>query len=175
MNDKNTNLQLTEAKEEYISQWGILGSNWGCNRTFSQIHGLLMISSKPLSTDDIMEELQISRGNAHSNIKELISWQLVRSVVKKGDRKEYFEAEKDVMKIFSQVSRERQRREIEPLVDFLGKMLDDTKDLKSAEAKAFKKQIKELRKFSELSSKVMSKFANMGESGLLKWAMKFIN
>ena len=63
---------------------------------------------------EIMEELKISRGNAHKNLRDLVSWGLVRSVVRKGERKEYFEAEKDVWKMFCIIIRERRRRELRP-------------------------------------------------------------
>jgi len=174
INMKDRANKLQQIKDEYISQWGILGSNWGINRTMAQIHALLMVSSQPLSTDEIMEELQISRGNAHSNIKELINWQLIRSIMKKGDRKEYFEAEKDTMKVFSHVARERKRREIEPLLDFLNNILKESKNLKGAEAKAFRSQIKDLQEFSSLGSKVMEKFSKMGQGSLIRWSMKFL-
>ena len=174
MTDNKNLQQLKEVKDEYIAQWGILGSNWGVNRTMAQIHGLLMVTDEALSTDDIMEELEISRGNAHSNIKELVNWQLIRSVLKKGDRKEYFEAEKDSMKVFAHVARERQRREIDPVIVFLEKLLEDSKDIKGAEAKAFRSQIKDLKEFTSMGAKIMSKFAKMGHGRLLKWGAKFL-
>ena len=115
MSTKPTNTSTDKAaylaaRDEFIAQWGALGSAWGINRTMAQIHALLMISPQPLSTDDIMEDLQISRGNAHTNLRELTGWGLIRSVIRKGERKEYFEAEKDVWKIFCIVTRERKRR-----------------------------------------------------------------
>src|SRR5437667_10630453 len=87
---------LREAGDEVVSQWGAIGSAWGINRTMAQIHALLITAPAALSTDEIMAELKISRGNAHSNLRDLVSWGLVRSVVRKGERKEFFEAEKDV-------------------------------------------------------------------------------
>ena len=80
----------------------------------AQIHAFLLISAEPLSTDDVMEHLKISRGNANTNLREMVGWGLARSVVERGNRKEYFEAEKEVWKIFCIISRERKRREIEP-------------------------------------------------------------
>ena len=94
-------------KEEFVSQWGVMGSQWGINRTMAQIHALLMTSPEPMSTDEGMEELGISRGNAHSNLKELVNWGLLRIVTKKGERKEYFEAELDVWEIFRRIVTER--------------------------------------------------------------------
>ena len=90
-----------QSKDAFIAQWGALGSSWGISRTMAQVHALLMVSPAPMSTDEVMEELVVSRGNAHTNLKELVGWGLIRVVVKKGERKEFFEAEKDVWKMFS--------------------------------------------------------------------------
>mgnify|MGYP003347427657 CR=1 FL=1 len=43
------------------------------NRTMSQIHALLMISHQPLTAEQIMEELQISRGNVSMTLRDLIT------------------------------------------------------------------------------------------------------
>ena len=85
-------VQLAAARDEFVTQWGAIGSAWGINRTMAQIHALLIITPSALTTDEVMEELKISRGNAHTNLRELVGWGLVRSVVRKGERKEYFEA-----------------------------------------------------------------------------------
>jgi len=85
-------MKLTEAKQQFISSWGAFGTNWGINRTMAQIHALLLVSADPLTQDDIMEELNISRGNVNMNIRELISWGLVERVILTGERKEFFTA-----------------------------------------------------------------------------------
>ena len=113
-NENNAPTPLTEARDQFVSQWGVMGSAWGVNRTMAQIHALLITAPAALSTDHIMQDLKISRGNAHSNLRDLVSWGLVRSVVRKGERKEFFEAEKDVWKMFCIIIRERRRREMRP-------------------------------------------------------------
>src|SRR6266536_1582985 len=70
-------MKLSEAKQQFISSWGAFGTHWGINRTMAQIHALLLVSAEPLTQDDIMEELNISRGNTNMNIRELINWGLV--------------------------------------------------------------------------------------------------
>ena len=165
---------LAESREEFINQWGILGNAWGVNRTMAQIHALLMVSTEPLSTDQVMEELQISRGNAHSNIKELVGWNLVRTVIVKGERKEFFEAEKDVWKIACTVGRERKRRELEPALRVLESCAGATKKLKSAEAQAFHDQIAELREVVSLFDRVLEHGTKVGQSKMLKIFSKFL-
>ncbi|MCB1210760.1 MAG: ArsR family transcriptional regulator, partial [Verrucomicrobiales bacterium] len=87
---KASTATLDKARDEFVTQWGALGSAWGINRTMAQIHALLMTSPNPLSTDEVMEQLAASRGNAHTNLKELVNWGLVRIVTRKGERREYF-------------------------------------------------------------------------------------
>src|ERR1051326_7350238 len=132
---------LREARDEFVSQWGAIGSAWGINRTMAQIHALLITAPAPLSTDDVMTELKISRGNAHSNLRDLVSWGLVRSVVRKGEGKEFCEAEKDVWRIFCIVIRDRRRRELRPVLAVLKDCSERTRGLKSNDAVAFNKQL----------------------------------
>ena len=89
-------MQLSESKDQFIQLWGALGSSWGINRTMAQVHALLLISPESLSTEDIMERLSVSRGNANMNLRELMNWNLIYKDLKAGERKEYFRAEKDI-------------------------------------------------------------------------------
>ncbi|MES2616597.1 MAG: transcriptional regulator [Bacteroidota bacterium] len=137
-------MKIEEAKKELVQNWGVLGSQWGINRTMSQIHALLLVSEKPLSTEDVMNELTISRGNAHTNLKDLVEWGLLNKTIISGDRKEYFEAEKDVWKIAVTVAKERKRRELEPMLKAIQK-LDDELEGKSEEALKFHKLLKDIQ------------------------------
>ncbi|RXM51790.1 MULTISPECIES: GbsR/MarR family transcriptional regulator [unclassified Chryseobacterium] len=143
-------MQLSEAKEKYIQTWGTFATNWGINRTMAQVHALLLASGKPLSTDEVMEQLEISRGNANMNLRALIDWGIVRKEFIKGDRKEYFVAEKDVWYLFKQITKERRKREIEPVISFLEE-LRNIEDNESEEAKEF---IKLMDDFSSVTGKI---------------------
>src|SRR6185295_6647027 len=102
-------MKLPEAKDKFIHAWGKLGSSWGINRTMAQVHALLLISPEPLSAEDIMKELAISRGNANMNLRELINWGLVEKEHVKGERREFFSAEKDIWKVAMQIAKERKK------------------------------------------------------------------
>ncbi len=165
---------LAAARDEFVMQWGAIGNAWGINRTMAQIHALLITTPQALTTDEVMEELQISRGNAHTNLRELVGWGLVRSVIRKGERKEYFEAEKEVWKMFCIIVRERKRREIRPAIDVLKGCIDRTDSLKSPEARAFSKQTKALCEFMEMADGVLSKVVRSEASTMVPWALKFL-
>ncbi|MDQ0064138.1 GbsR/MarR family transcriptional regulator [Chryseobacterium lathyri] len=143
-------MKFSEAKEKYIQTWGTFATNWGINRTMAQVHALLLASGKPLSTDEVMEQLEISRGNANMNLRALIDWGIVRKEFIKGDRKEYFVAEKDVWYLFKQITKERRKREIEPVISFLEE-LKNIEDNDSQEAKEF---IKLMDDFSSVTGKI---------------------
>jgi DNA-binding transcriptional regulator GbsR (MarR family) len=168
-NEKDT---LKKSRDEFVAQWGALGTQWGINRTMAQIHALLMTSTVPLSTDQVMEDLQISRGNAHTNLKELVAWGLLRIVVKKGERKEFFEAEKDVWKIFTIVARERKRREIEPALGVLRGCAEASEDMASPEGKAFHEQMRQLEEFVGFASKVADRVSGMKHGFAVQIASK---
>jgi DNA-binding transcriptional regulator GbsR (MarR family) len=140
----------------------------------AQIHALLMTAPAPLSTDEVMEDLKISRGNAHANLRDLVSWGLIRSVVRKGERKEFFEAEKNVWKMFCIIIRERRRRELRPAMAVLKDCADRTKKIKGAEAAAFYRQIAALAEFLEVADSVITKLSRSEQSAVLPWALKFL-
>lgn len=175
MNDSGKQSKsLTETRDNFIAQWGAFGSQWGINRTMAQIHALLMTSADSLSTDEVMDHLSVSRGNAHTNLKELVAWGLVRIIVKKGERKEYFEAEKDVWKIFTIVLRERQRREIDPALQLLRDCQEESKGIKGVDAEAFRSQVKELEAFVSFARNVGTKVEKLTYGPAMKLAAKLL-
>ncbi len=173
MDEKNVSLE--KVREEFVTQWGVMGAQWGINRTMAQIHALLMTAPEVLSTDEVMGSLEISRGNAHTNLKDLVAWGLVRIVTKKGERKEFFEAEKDVWEIFRRVARERKRREIDPALETLRHCKEQTAEMKTPEARAFHEQMVQLEDFVSFGSKMGDRVATLPHGKAMKLAMKIFS
>lgn len=141
-----------EALEQFILLWGEMASAWGINRTMAQIHALLYAESDPLDTDTIMEQLDISRGNANMNLRNLLQWQLVHKVHFKGKRKDYYTAEKDVWNIVSTIISERQQREVAPIRENLNDtllLLEEKESLTEEEAD-FQERIENFTEFLEM-------------------------
>ncbi|MFN7021215.1 MAG: GbsR/MarR family transcriptional regulator [Phycisphaerales bacterium] len=118
--------QLTRAEDDFTSAWGQMGPSWGISRTMAEVHALLYITGRPMNTDEVMERLRISRGNASMSLRSLVEWGIVERLHKRGDRKEYFRAEQDVWAIARTVIRERLRREILPVLTTLYEIRDQT-------------------------------------------------
>lgn len=163
-------MKYTEAKQKFIQAWGTLGSSWGINKAMAQIHALLLISKDPLSAEEVMEELQMSRGNVNMNLRALLDWGIVEKVNKIGERKEFFVANKDVWELARQVSRERRRREIEPIL----KVLEQVQEVKGTghEVDEFKSVTSDLKDFSYKVDGVLDKFSKSDQNWFYKLLMK---
>ncbi len=109
--------QLRAAQDLFIRRFGEMGQSWGINRTMAEIHGFLYITGLPQCTDDVMNRLHISRGNASMSLRALVDWGVIRRLHKRGERREFFESVNDVWEMFSIVSAERKRRELDPVLE----------------------------------------------------------
>ncbi|QHL86576.1 transcriptional regulator [Nibribacter ruber] len=141
-------MELAEAKQKFIEAWGKLGSEWGINRTMAQVHALLLVSPDALTTEQVMERLQISRGNANMTLRDLINWGLIEKQHRSGERKEYFFAEKDVWTIARQVAKERKRRELEPVLKLLNQLQEVEGNEQDPEYSTFKKSVTDINKLA---------------------------
>ncbi|MGK7368852.1 MAG: GbsR/MarR family transcriptional regulator, partial [Candidatus Halalkalibacterium sp. M3_1C_030] len=117
-----------------------------------QIHALLYAEAEPLDTDTIMERLDISRGNANMNLRNLVQWQLAYKVHFKGQRKDFYTAEKDVWNIVSTIVRERQQREVAPIRQNLEECLEvfEAESNESPKEREFKERIENFIQFLEM-------------------------
>src|SRR5262245_30914029 len=107
---------LPAAVERFVLHWGDMGSEWGVNRSVSQIHALLYVSERPRTAEEIADLLGLARSNVSTSIKELLAWNLIRRVPIKGDRRDHFEAETDVWEMFMRISAGRKERELDPAI-----------------------------------------------------------
>ena len=88
--------------------------------------------------------------------------------------KEYFEAEKDVWRVVQLITRERKRKELQPVLDTLDNCLERTQGLRDPDSKAFRKQIRELQNFADLADRVMERIASKRSGIILPWILKFL-
>lgn len=165
-------MKLKEAKANFIQAWGTLGTSWGINRTMSQIHALLIVTKEPLSTEQIMEELKISRGNANMNIRSLMDWGLVKKQLIPGERKEFFTAGKDIAEVARQIAKERKRREIDPILDVMAQVQNIEGD--DEETQEFRKVMVDLGDFTLKVEGALDKFIRSDKNWFFKTFMKLM-
>ncbi len=153
----------------FVRRWGEMAASWGISRTMAEIHALLYLATEPLCTDDVMEHLAVSRGSASTNLRQLVNWGLIHRIHQKTDRREYFEAEKDVWQMFETITRERRRREIEPIVETIERcvsMVEKDRGKLSGEAKteaeAYHKRFSDILDFFGLMNTVFNAVSKAG-------------
>ena len=138
-------MDVLAARDKFISTWGEMAAKWGVNKTMGQIHALMLISPEPLCTDDAMEALDISRGNACMNIKALLEWGLIYKANTES-RKEHYIAEKEMITVFKQIILHRKKEELEPLLH----LMEDCSSVEDSckYSKEFCKVVNDIRHFS---------------------------
>lgn len=164
-------MNYSEAKNKYINAWGSLATQWGINRTMAQIHALLFITPEPLSVEELMEELQISRGNTSMNLRQLMDWGIVFKEIRSGDRKEYFYTEKDVHELARIIMAERSRREIQPTIRILSEV-SELKDDGTAEAREFIKQTKAMFELTSTADSMINRMVKQNKNWLTNAVIK---
>jgi DNA-binding transcriptional regulator GbsR (MarR family) len=146
-------MEVREGKEKFIEAWGKMASEWGINRTMAQVHALLLVAPEPLTADQVMADLDISRGNANMNLRALMDWGLVHKQLKAGERKEYFYAEKDMWTVVRQIIIHRKKKELEPML----KVLDEVAGVeeKCPESERFCEVVRDIRMFSHKANQTL--------------------
>ncbi|MBW7907285.1 MAG: ArsR family transcriptional regulator [Phycisphaerae bacterium] len=150
-----------------------MGGYWGISRTMAEIHALLFVSARPLCTDDVMDQLKISRGNASMNLRALVDWGLIDRVHQLGDRKEYFRADTDVWHMFETIMRQRRRREVEPVFATLERCCEMVRAPQGApggddphEAAEFLQRLDDLRRFLTSMGRLFELVLLVGPKGV---------
>jgi len=165
-------MNLDEGKRQFIDSWGKLGINWGVNKTMGQIHALLLIATRPLSCDDIMSELSISRGNVNMNIRALIDWNLVQKEFLQGERRDYFVAEKDVFSMFKAVIEMRKKKELDPMLKVLGEL--SIVEAECKDSQEFCRVVRDLTHFSKKADAALNNVTAAESNWLFGTFMKMM-
>ena len=170
---RETRDRLVEVQDVFIRRWGEMGQTWGINRTMAEIHAFLFITGQPQCTDDVMERLHISRGNASMSLRALCDWGIIRRFHRRGERREYFESLGDIWEMFSIIAAERKRREMDPVLETIKQcrqMLSEKELGKSAArqagVKVTRQRLEGMEEFMSLTNKIFEQFITNARSGL---------
>jgi DNA-binding transcriptional regulator GbsR (MarR family) len=143
---------LPEAVRRFVLEWGNLGERWGVNRSVSQIHALLYASKQPLSAEEIADTLGIARSNVSNSLKELQSWNIIRSVPILGDRRTFYTAETDLWNLMARIAAGRKARELDPAAEALRECVEMSRDDETVEP-VVQLRLREMLDFVERTSR----------------------
>ncbi|HAY89806.1 MAG TPA: transcriptional regulator [Bacteroidetes bacterium] len=165
-------MKLNEQQQKFVHTWGTLGTNWGINKTMAQLHALLMISEKPMSTEQMMDTLQISRGNTNMNVRALVEWGLASKEMISGDRKDFYSAKKDIWVVARQIAKQRRKRELEPVIAALVELKGGTEV--NRENEELLNRVNDIEDFALKVDKMLEKFEKSDENWFYKVLLKLV-
>ena len=139
---------LPPAIERFVVHWGEMGTVWGVNRSVAQIHALLYLCVEAMTADDIAARLAMARSNVSVSLRELLGWSLIRRVHAMGDRRDYYEAEADMVEMVRRIAQGRKAREIDPALAVLRACVAEAKSDQRISAGA-RKRLAAMLEFTE--------------------------
>ena len=167
-------MNLEESKQKFIDTWGALGSEWGINKSVAQVQALLLVSTNPVSTDEIMELLTVSRGNANMSLRQLLDYGIIYKKVIEGDRKDYYVAEKDIWKWAVKIAMMRKQKEIEPVMSVLEELKNEVNKDKTDDGKEFYKMVNDIHSFTDQLGTLADKIFKSNRGELLIKLLKVV-
>ena len=118
----------SELEREVIELFVRVASLMGLPRSIGELYGLLFIVPEPLSMDELMRRLDLSKGATSQGLKLLRSFGAVRTVYRAGDRRDHFVAETELRKLAGGFLKEQVQphlRSGEERLERIQRMLDE--------------------------------------------------
>ena len=106
---------LDAVQDSMLDGLGQLASYFGFSKVMGQLYGALLLSADPLSLDDLVVLLDISKASVSMNLRTLEHMGMVRQVWVRGQsgRRKFYEAETDFWQIISNILAGREMRDLD--------------------------------------------------------------
>src|SRR5258708_31699638 len=97
----------------FVDGMGGIGEFWGIGRAMGQLWAVLYLRPEPMTMDQLVGAVGITKGHASTNLRALLRLGLVAKSWRPGDRKEYYSPQADLWAFARSVLRERQKQEFD--------------------------------------------------------------
>jgi DNA-binding transcriptional regulator GbsR (MarR family) len=104
---------LSTAKDTFIQGLSRISNFWGFPKAMGAIYGAIYLSPAPLSLDEIVEQVGVTKGAVSTNARQLERLGMIHKHIVIGDRKDYYSAESDFWKIIKSILQEREKSEFD--------------------------------------------------------------
>jgi DNA-binding transcriptional regulator GbsR (MarR family) len=139
---------IDKIKDNFIDGMGRISKFWGFSRLMGQLYGLLYLSPKPMTLDQLAEGLMVSKGSVSTNIRAIERWGMVEKVWVKADRKDYYRAETKFMDIVVKILQEREKKEFDAALRTVSACLSEIKSLPASDETTFlRKRLANIQRF----------------------------
>ena len=89
------------ARWEMVEAGGRTAQSFGLNRLLGQLYMYLFLTKDALSLDELAEGVGVSKASVSITCRQLENWGALKRVWKKGDRKDYYEAQTEFGRILN--------------------------------------------------------------------------
>jgi DNA-binding transcriptional regulator GbsR (MarR family) len=103
--------ELIEARDHFIQGMSRVTHFWGFPKAMGAIYGAIYLSPEPISLDELVEQVGVSKGAVSTNVRMLERLNMVHKHLQIGDRKDYYIAEADFWKVMKSIMQEREKNE----------------------------------------------------------------
>jgi DNA-binding transcriptional regulator GbsR (MarR family) len=114
---------LNEARERMIGNLSRISEFWGYPRAMGGLYAALYLSPGPISLDDLVPIVGVTKGAVSTNVRALEQLGMVHRRLRAGDRKDYYEADTDFWKIARTVLERRQKPEFDAALSAVSETL----------------------------------------------------
>ncbi len=112
--------RLEETRQHFIQGLSQISQFWGYPKAMGAIYAVLYLSPGPLSLDELVAQVQVTKGAVSTNVRNLERLGMVHPHVVVGERKDYYVAEPDFWKIVRNVLNERGKSEFDLAIRSVG-------------------------------------------------------
>ncbi len=116
---------LSAVNDSMLEGLGQLADYFGYNKVIGKMYGALLLSLQPMSLDDLMNHLEVSKASVSMNMRLLENLGIVKEVWVRGDRRKFYEAETDFWKIMRNVIGSRELRDVNQALEVLEQSINN--------------------------------------------------
>lgn len=130
---------LRATREHFIQGMSRISSFWGFPRAMGAIFGAIYLSPDPLSLDELVEQVGVTKGAISTNVRQLERLGIVHQHIQLGSRKDFYTAETDFWRITKGILREREQSEFDAALNTVGESLEMLDHVEGGDLGAFYK------------------------------------
>jgi DNA-binding transcriptional regulator GbsR (MarR family) len=138
---------LEQTRQHFITGMSRISQFWGFPKAMGAIYGALYLSPESLSLDELVSQVNVTKGAISTNVRMLERLGMVHRHIRIGERKDYYTAEIDFWKIIKGILKEREKSEFDHAIktvgeslNFLRSGLDTATEISQAKQAAFYQQ-----------------------------------
>jgi DNA-binding transcriptional regulator GbsR (MarR family) len=133
-------------------------------RSIGEIYGLLFSSAEPLSMEEVIEQLGISKGSASQGLRWLREVGAARTIYRAGDRRDRFVAETELRKLALGFLRESVEPHLHRGVEYLDHIHAAAGEQPAGEARDFAKdRAAKLKRWHKFGTQILPAFLRITE------------